>query len=238
MKKGMKQFGMILISVGLAFTMSCSKDSIDNGSFVSETLPKNDTTQTVISDLVTPYGTYEGEWQLSKYGLTCEGQIVVEEGRILFDVPADYLVPRLAIYDDTQKAQYPEEPIFVNTLYHEYLNTCQVMNWSALGYSLDTWYMQMKNELSGSDDTPAGDHALLIGVKVDDVEYSLSMIGIKEQPTAVYDENTGLWTMAIPIDKVTIINMKTGQQISFAYLDKEAPERSAWLFVFRAKRKI
>ena len=76
------------------------------------------------------------------------------------------------------------------------------------------------------------------GVKADDVDYRLSLVGVKEQPSAVYDFSSGLWRVAIPIDKVSVYNRKTGVKISIAMLDEDKPGNSAWLFVFRAKKKI
>ena len=102
------------------------------------------------------------------------------------------------------------------------------MLYSMLGYSTDAIYM--KND--------QGDDGLSFGVKADDVDYRLSMVGVKEQPSAVYDFSSGLWRVAIPIDKVSIYNRKTGVKISIAMLDEDKPGNSAWLFVFRTKKKI
>lgn len=231
----MKKYGLILIVVGLAMVMSCSKEHLDGDMAAELYSPEN---KTVVSNQVDALGTYEGEWRLSKYGLTCTGQIEVTADRILFDVPADYLVPRLALYDETKKATYPEEALFMDNAQREYFHTSQVMRSSTQGYSTDAAYSQLANIVAESPDAPPGDFSLLLGVKADGVDYTISMAGIKEQPSAVFDVSTGLWTMAIPIDQVTITNLNTGAQMSFAYLDEEAPEKSAWLLVFRATRKI
>ena len=231
----MKKYGLILIGVGLAMVMSCSKEHLDGDMAAELYSPEN---KTVVSNQVDAVGTYEGEWRLSKYGMTCTGQIEVTADRIMFDVPADYLVPRLALYDETKKAAYPEEPLFMDTAQREYFHTSQVMRSSTQGYSADAAYSQLANVVAESPDSPSGDFSLLLGVKADGVDYSISMTGIKEHPSAVFDVNTGLWTMAVPIDQVTVTNEKTGAQMSFAYLDEQAPERSAWLLVFRATKKI
>ena len=70
------------------------------------------------------------------------------------------------------------------------------------------------------------------------MEYHIVLLGIKEKPSAVYDVNTGLWTVAIPIDETKITNRKTGTPISIVFLDEEAPGRSAYLFVFKATKKL
>ena len=233
----MKKYGLILIGVGLAMVMSCSKEHLDGDMAAELYSPEN---KTVVSNQVDAMGTYEGEWRLSKYGLTCTGQIEVSSYIISFDVPVDYLVPRLALYDETKKAAYPEEPLFMDNAQREYFHTSQVMRRLTQGYSSDAAYSQLANSVAESSDIPSppGDFALFLGVKADGADYVISMTGIKEQPSAVFDVSTGLWTMAIPIDQVTITNLNTSAQMSFAYLDEEAPEKSAWLLVFRATRKI
>ncbi len=226
-----------MIGVGLAMVMSCSKEHLDGDMAAELYSPEN---KTVVSNQVDALGTYEGEWRLSKYGLTCTGQIEVSSYIISFDVPVDYLVPRLALYDETKKAAYPEEPLFMDNAQREYFHTSQVMRRLTQGYSSDAAYSQLANSVAESSDIPSppGDFALFLGVKADGADYVISMTGIKEQPSAVFDVSTGLWTMAIPIDQVTITNLNTSAQMSFAYLDEEAPEKSAWLLVFRATRKI
>lgn len=233
----MKKYGFILAGVGLAMVMSCSKEHLDGDTGAD--LYSGEVSQ--ITNQRAAAGTYEGEWRLSKYGMTCTGQIEVSSYMMIsFDVPADYLVPRLALYDETKKAAYPGEPLFMDNAQREYFSTSQVMRTMTQGYSTDAAYSQLANIAAESSDTPSppGDFALQLGVKTDGVDYVIRMTGIKEQPSAVYDVNTGLWTMAIPIDQVTVTNLNTGAQMSFAYLDEEAPEKSAWLLVFRATRKI
>ena len=97
----------------MAVAMSCSKDNIDD--HLDAPFPQsaeNDTT--VISGQIVSSGTFEGEWRLSKYGKTCEGRIEANGERITFDIPADYLFPRLGIVTDKRKAMYPEEPLFTS----------------------------------------------------------------------------------------------------------------------------
>ena len=77
----MKQFEVLLLGLSL-MALSCSKD-----------FNYDDAAQESVQDSVYPYGLFEGEWQLSKYGMTCEGRIEVRTDEIVFDVPADYLFP-------------------------------------------------------------------------------------------------------------------------------------------------
>ena len=226
----MRRLEIILISMGLAVITSCSKDRIDD-----EIARLDPATIQNTSDNLALEGTFWGEWRLSKYGMTCEGQIEVTKDEIAFDVPADYLFPRLGIVTEERKAKYPEEPLFSSDSAPSYSNTRQVMVCSLQGYSEAATYSQLSNR-QGIEITTVGD--LLFDVKIEDVEYHIVLKGIKEKPTAVFDFNTGLWTVAIPIDTVTITNKKTGTSITSTFIDEEAPDKSAWLFVFRAAKRI
>ena len=226
----MRRLEIILISMGLAVITSCSKDRIDD-----EIARLDPATIQNTSDNLALEGTFWGEWRLSKYGMTCEGQIEVTKDEIAFDVPADYLFPRLSIVTEERKAKYPEEPLFTSDSAPSYSNTRQVMVCSLQGYSEAATYSQLSNR-QGIEITTVGD--LLFDVKIEDVEYHIVLMGIKEKPTAVFDFNTGLWTVAIPIDTVTITNKKTGTSITSTFIDEEAPDKSAWLFVFRAAKRI
>ena len=110
------------------------------------------------------------------------------------------------------------------------------MRFSTLGLSEDAIYI--KNENVDNVVAPHGFNSPLFYVKADGVDYELNLIGLKEQPSGVFDIITGLWKMSIPIDKITIYNTRKFTQMSILALDEEAPDKSAWLFVFRAKKKI
>ena len=222
----MRRSRLILLCLGMAFLVSCSKDDTDNVTVPIDPSENN----------TTPYGTFEGEWQLSKYGKTCPGTIEVDSDKIVFDLPADYLLPRLGLVDETSKAAHPNEPFFTTQSDYTYFNTTQVMRFSTLGLSEDAIYI--KNESVDNVVAPHGFNSPLFYVKADGVDYELNLIGLKEQPSGIFDNNTGLWKLSIPIDKVAIYSHKTHSQMSILVLDEEAPDKSAWLFVFRAKKKI
>ena len=231
----MRRLDIIFLSMGLAVITSCSKGNIDDD--IVPFTPHMDET----SALLAHEGTFEGEWKLSKYEMTCKGQIQVRGDLIAFDVPADYLFPRFMLDSEKKRLEYPDEPIFKSSVNIEYFNTKQVMICSLQGYSDDATYSQLNNTGSGNAEgenayTTTGDIAF--DVKVEGVEYHIVLLGIKEKPTAVYDVNTGLWTVAIPIDETKITNRKTGTPISIVFLDEEAPGKSAYLFVFKATKKL
>ena len=223
----------------MAVAMSCSKDNTDDiyDQQIAQ-LSENDTTN--ISDLIVSSGIFEGEWRLSKYGKTCEGQIEVNGDKIFFDIPADYLFPRLSIVTEDRKAMYPEEPLFTSNSTLSYFNTSQTMNCSTQGFSKELTYYEAEalNIVGeGSDKALFGNYPTF-GVKADSVDYRINLIAIKEQPTAVFDNNTRLWTVAVPIDQVSAYNCRTSNLITSSYLDEENPDRSAWLLVFRATKRI
>lgn len=168
----MKQIGMILFVLVMVIVVSCSKaeDEVINRPY-----------EDIMEDLSTYYGTFEGDWQLSKYGKTCSGEIEVKANEIVFDLPADYLLPKLGLVSEKSKADHPDEPFFTTASDYTYFNTSQTMLYSMLGYSTDAIYM--KND--------QGDGGLSFGVKANDVDYRLSLVGLKEQPSAVFDFSSG-----------------------------------------------
>lgn len=230
----MRRLGIIPLCLGLAMLTSCSKNIDDDIAYIPKVMEE--------TPAVYAYeGTFEGEWKLSKYETTCKGQIQVRGDVIGFDVPADYLFPRFMLDSEKKRVEYPDEPIFKSSVNMEYIGTVQLMACSLQGYSDDATYSQLNNTGGGNAEgenayTTIGD--IEFGVMVEGVEYHIVLLGIKEKPTAVYDVNTGLWTIAIPIDEAKITNRKTGTPISIVFLDEEAPGRSAYLFVFKATKKL
>ena len=186
-------------------------------------------------EATTPYGIFEGAWQMSKYGRDIAGEIKVDADQIIFDVPVDYLLYRLGLVNEDSKSTYPNEPFFTTTSGYTYYNTTQVMRYSVLGFSASSIYI--KNESIDNQTRPSRNNALSFYVKADDVDYSISLVGIKEQPTGVFDNITGQWQLAIPIDKVTIFNRKTAVLTTILMLDEDTPDKSAWLLVFKGFRK-
>ena len=223
MQMRMKQFGTILLGLGMMLALSCSKEE----DYIA-------TSQQNI-DAITPYGIFEGEWQMSKYGRDIAGEIKVDADQIIFDVPVDYLLYRLGLVNEDSKSAYPNEPFFTTTSDYTYYNTTQVMRYSELGFSATSIYI--KNESIDNQTMPSGNNALSFYVKADDVDSTISLVGIKEQPTGVFDNITGQWQLAIPIDEVTIFNRKTTVQYTIVMLDEDAPDKSAWLLVFKGYRK-
>ena len=230
----MRQLGIIPLCLGLVMLTSCSKNIDDDIAYIPKVMEE--------TPAVYAYeGTFEGEWKLSKYEMTCKGQIQVRGDLIYFDVPADYLFPRFMLDSEKKRIEYPDEPIFKSSVNMEYIGTVQLMACSLQGYSDDATYSQLNNTGGGNAEgenayTTIGD--IEFGVMVEGVEYHIVLLGIKEKPTAVYDVNTGLWTIAIPIDEAKITNRKTGTPISIVFLDEKAPGKSAYLFVFKATKKL
>ena len=228
----MRRFGIILLGVGLAVAMSCSKDNIDDQLIPATQQSDKDTTN-IISNLIVSSGIFEGEWRLSKYGKTCEGRIEANGDTITFDIPADYLFPRLGFVTDQRKAMYPEEPLFT-TDYLSYIETQMTIECFTQGISKNAAYYQIMYQID--DDQFASSPSF--GIKADNVNYRIDLFSIKEQSTAVFDNNTRLWTVAIPIDQVSAYNCQTSNLITSSYLDEENPDKSAWLLVFRATKRI
>ena len=86
----MRRLDIIFLSIGLAVITSCSKNIDDDIAYIPKVMEE--------TPAVYAYeGTFEGEWKLSKYEMTCKGQIQVRGDLIYFDVPADYIFPRFML---------------------------------------------------------------------------------------------------------------------------------------------
>lgn len=221
----MRRLGLFILCLGMAFVLSCSEDETNTPPVYTE---------------ITPYGTFEGEWQLSKYDETCPGTITVYPDSIVFDMPAEYLIPRLGLVNETSKADHPKVPFFWTKSDYTYSRTTQKMFYSVLGYSTESIYI--KNEvMRNMVDMLSKTNSTWFFAYADGVEYQIWLDGLKEQPSGVFNNVTGQWMLAIPIDMVTIFNgdiwVKTNVNISIALLDEDAPDKSAWLLVFKGFRK-
>jgi hypothetical protein len=238
----MKRRIILICLVGM-FILSCSKSDDDLASKEPQ----------VIEKTFNPIGTFEGKWKLSKYGLRYDGTIEVSDSAITFDLPADYLLPRLTLKDSIIKADATtDEPIAKTEEEYTYYNTMQTLKFVQQGYSSDILYTTINStsnayttldcliEVGGQTFAlpKPEEKTISFRVKAGDVDYRIDLLGIKEAPSAVFDATTGLWTIALPIDKATVYNLTTGRQIIVKYIDEEVPDRSAWLFVFRATSKI
>lgn len=222
----MRQSGICLLFVGMVLAVSCSNDHLDAD---IETMPITET-----NNNLTLYGTFEGDWRLGKYGQTCRGTIEVDSGKIKFDLPMEYLFPKLGLATDKTQAAYPNDPLFDKSSELTFSDIGQIMQYSVQGYSSDAQYLTTTD--IDNQTAPYGFNDISFNVKANDVKYRIGLSGIKDETTAVFDYSTGLWTLAIPIDKITISNNNTN--LSVVLLDDSMPENSAWLFVFRANRKI
>ena len=221
----MRRLELFILCLGMVFFLSCSED---------------ETYTTPVYTEITPYGTFEGEWQLSKYDETCPGTITVYPDSIIFDMPAEYLTPRLGLVNETSKADHPKVPFFWPKSDYTYSKTTQKMSYSVLGYSTETIYI--KNEKIDNQKMPHNYYnSPWFYVNADGVDYQVWFAGLKEQPSGVFNNVTGQWMLAIPIDMVTIFNgdiwEKTNVNISILMLDEDAPDKSAWLLVFKGFRK-
>lgn len=215
----MRRLELFILCLGMVFFLSCSED---------------ETYTTPVYTEITPYGTFEGEWQLSKYDETCPGTITVYPDSILFDMPAEYLLPRLGLVNETSKANHPKLSFFWPKSEYIYATITQKMFYSIFGYSTESIYI--KNEIMRNQvDWLSKTNYTWFYVYADDVPYLVWLDSIKEQPSGVFNNVTGQWTLAIPIDQIEISSYNN--IMSFLMLDEDAPDKSAWLLVFKGFRK-
>ena len=74
----------------------------------------------------------------------------------------------------------------------------------------------------------SGSYSFLVAQ--DGLQYRIDILG-KENGTAIFDMNTMFWSLAIPIDKIVLTNMQTGEQ-------KTEELTSTMMLVFNPKKEI
>ena len=214
----MKQ--LFVLVTGLLLMVACSNDHNDDVISIPTEISDDGST-------VSWKGNFEGEWRLSYYGATCDGNVEVNDSMFVFQLPSEYVLPRLGIVNELTKSYYPNEPFYTTTSGYTYLKNTQHLRFTIQGYSKEAIYSMI------SDDP------LSFGVKADGTDYRIDLKGVKEQPTAVFDMDSGLWTLALTIDEITINNLSTGREIVVTAIDENrSADKSAWLLVFRARKRI
>lgn len=209
----------IVLILGLVLAASCSNDP--GGEVVSDPTTNKD------NPTASWKGSFQGEWRLSYYGAVSEGSVEVGDSTFEFSLPSEYLLPRLGLVDEASRRYYPDEPFYQTTSEYIYDDSSQRLRYTIQGYSAEAIYAYVSAS------------PFYLGVKADGVSYRIGLYGEKEQSTAVFDIATGLWRLALIIDKIVIVNQSTGRQIVVKAIDeKRSPEKSAWQLVFRAARRI
>ena len=232
----MKQFVAVLLSLGMAFLMSCSKDDVEEP--VEPIIPGYSQELT---------GEFEGEWSCdSGAAVPSIGKIDVES-RIFFidEIPTKTIIDNLV---HPFHAAYPEHPEIRDQLNesigdfffassYEYQVTDLQFNYKLDSYS-DGYYFAsisyLKNQFSygamrvyspelGRTVTTAEPEpdTVPFRVEADGVKYRIDMITNVQESNAEFNMKTGMWTLNYWFSGFKLYNLYTGQNLEYSFKDAD-----------------
>ena len=222
MKNRYKQLGVLLIGV-------CLLTSCDDGEHM-DTEKVYQMIEEYNQFLKESTNTYTGDWIVDKQ-VVDTALMRKEKEQFMFVFPEKYLAQK-AFHDNTTKMdchRIQQAVYFVlagNSEQNSYSNI--------MGH-----YNSFDNiEFSGPDGMPVAAPAWMIpesgsysfAVTREGTQYRIDMSS-KESGTAIFDMETMFWSLAIPVDKMVVTNMQTGEQ-------KTEELTSTMMLVFNPKKEI
>ena len=222
MKNMYKQLSVLLI--GVCLCASCDDGEHMNSDAVYEMVDNYN------QFLKESTNTYAGDWIVDKQ-VVDTALVKKEKDQFMFVFPEKYLAQK-AFHDNIAKFdchRLQQTLYFVLAGNSEHTSYANIMgHYNPLNYI----------EVSGPDGMPVAPHAWMIpesgsysfGLTRDGIFYRIDMLG-KESGTAIFDMETMFWSLAIPIDKMVVTNMQTGEQ-------KTEELASTMMLVFNPKKEI
>ena len=188
-----------LVLLGLIMLSSCSTDT-DEISKVYEQLSEltQQASETESLSLFSP-GIYEGEWN----GLFCEsekGSVEIRHDSVCFVLPEASISRFLVdVLMDTYVSEFPEEAESIAKADWQFSNTVHQGAISLQGYSYNSIYNGLKNDMTISYEMYAGEIPCRIEIMADDC-------------TMLYDMSTKLFSIRIPFNECVFTNLVSGWQ--------------------------
>ena len=200
-----KLFLLLMLVVALA---ACTKDDDEYDDYASEAPPTNPTESNTSSNndsekLVSELGTFEGEWILDQQVISQPDTIFVEEidkrYYVDFVIPDEIPILKALEAIGIENAEYSPISLLPHFLRHLRLNP--------QGISENKKYYDLSfidiDGMKGGDITPA-----IYGNLYYATDHSRRddyiILSSDKQNVAIYDSETGLWTMKITIRQVSI----------------------------------
>ena len=200
-----KLFLLLMLVVALA---ACTKDDDEYDDYASEAPPTNPTESNTSSNndsekLVSELGTFEGEWILDQQVISQPDTIFVEEidkrYYVDFVIPDEIPILKALEAIGIENAEYSPISLLPHFLRHLRLNP--------QGISENKKYYDLSfidiDGMKGGDITPAIYGGLNYYLNNSKRE-SYIILSSDKQNVAIYDSETGLWTMKITIRQVSI----------------------------------
>ena len=227
MKMRMKQFGTILLGLGLALVMSCSKEDVESNS--EPVIPVKTKELT---------GKFEGKWSCMSEPST--GTIEVYDNHFII-----YELPTKTIVDDVVhpfRSSYSDHPEIKNQLKdsignfffassYQYPTSSLSFKYQLNSFSDKSYFASISNlrdnwsnismtiidPNSGeiTDIKPSEPYNISFDVVADGVPYRIDMISKDHEVNAEFNIKTGMWTFYYWFSNYRIYNLQTGQQFEY-----------------------
>lgn len=227
MKMRMKQLGTILLGLGLALVMSCSKEDVESNS--EPVIPVKTKELT---------GKFEGKWSCMSEPST--GTIEVYDNHfIIYELPTKTIVDDVV---DPFRSSYSDHPEIKNQLKdsignfffassYQYPTSSLSFKYQLNSFSDKSYFASISNlrdnwsnismtiidPNSGeiTDIKPSEPYNISFDVVADGVPYRIDMISKDHEVNAEFNIKTGMWTFYYWFSNYRIYNLQTGQQFEY-----------------------
>ena len=229
MQMRMKQFGTILLGLGLALVMSCSKEDVEGPMYNSEPIIPVKTLELT--------GEYVGKWSCMSEPST--GTIEVYDNHfIINELPTKTIVDNVV---DPFRSSYSDHPEIKDQLKdsignfffassYQYPTASLSFRYQVDSYSDETFWASISDirdrwsylglciyndfgETIGIE--PSDPYSISFNVEADGVPYRIDMISKDHEVNAEFNIKTGLWTFHYWFSNYRIYNLQTGQQFEY-----------------------
>ena len=196
-------FGLLLSMMLLA---SCSQDT-SVLSEVNEAL-----------DQLSAMGIYDGEWRVdTRSYVVGENRLTVKKDSIEFVLPEEYIVSSgIRLWNDNLSSTLAQELLFLSSSEVEYYGVVQHIHYTWEGSSSNACYSELESLSHNSVGEPVyGVYSFKVRFRDTPykVDYRIDLL-LSDKVTAMYDINTKMWTIMIPLDKIVVVNLKSGKKVN------------------------
>ena len=230
MQMRMKQFGTILLGLGLALVMSCSKEDVEGPMYNSEPIIPVKTLELT--------GEYVGKWSCMSEPST--GTIEVYDNHfIIYELPTKTIVDDVV---DPFRSSYSDHPEIKNQLKdsignfffassYQYPTSSLSFKYQLNSFSDKSYFASISNlrdnwsnismtiiDPNSGDITiikPSEPYNISFDVVADGVPYRIDMISKDHEVNAEFNMKTGMWTFYYWFSNYRIYNLQTGQQFEY-----------------------
>lgn len=196
-------FGLLL---GMMLLVSCSEDtsSIDK---LSNAIDK-----------LSAMGIYEGEWRVeTRSYVVGNAKLTVKADSMYLILPEEYILSSgIRLLDDNQSSQLSSELLFRLSTEIEYYGVVQRIHYTWQGSSSNAYYSELESLSKNSFDTSDyGVYSFKIRCHNSPykADYRVDLM-LSDKVTAMFDVDTKMWTVMIPLDRIAVVNLKTGKKVN------------------------